>query len=65
MSNSQITPTDRMSQAGVLLTGSVPLYSTEEVIKYCGGGLGDVASGSPTARWATARCGSSIRPTGF
>ncbi|KMO66964.1 hypothetical protein [Mycolicibacterium chlorophenolicum] len=47
MSNSQITPTDRMSQAGVLLTGSVPLYSTEEVIKYCGGGLGDVAVGIP------------------
>lgn len=33
--------------ADVLLVGSVPLISTEEVIQYCGGGLGDVAVGIP------------------
>jgi hypothetical protein len=39
--------TTDMSTARVLLTGSVPLYSTEEVINYCGGGLGDIAVGIP------------------
>jgi hypothetical protein len=47
MSNPEITSSDRMSTAAVLLTGSVPLYSTEEVINYCGGGLGDIAVGIP------------------
>lgn len=47
MSSPKITPTERMSTANVLLTGSVPLYSAEEVIDYCGGGLGDIAVGIP------------------
>jgi len=33
--------------ADVLLVGSVPLASTEEVVNYCGSGLGDIAVGIP------------------
>src|SRR5262249_16094916 len=47
MSNPEIMPNDRMSTATVLLTGSVPLSSAEEVMNYCGGGLGDIAVGIP------------------
>lgn len=43
-----VKPADaRISDAHVLLTGSVPLHSAEEVINYCGGGLGDLAVGIP------------------
>jgi hypothetical protein len=47
MSQEQIATPVRLSSASVLLTGSVPLYSTEEVMNYCGGGLGDIAVGIP------------------
>jgi hypothetical protein len=47
MDNVVQPPSPVMSHADALLTGSVPLYSAQEVINYCGGGLGDVAVGIP------------------
>jgi hypothetical protein len=47
MQSPELTAAARMSAARVLLTGSVPLGSAEEVIDYCGGGLGDIAVGIP------------------
>lgn len=35
------------TDAKILLVGSVPLSSTEEVLQYCGAGLGDLAVGIP------------------